>query len=142
MSQVSDILATLQLLRADAEALAHHKHLEAAQESLKETRKRVHELLPVSPSPAFQQAYELSLRRAEIEWLYWSHRQALEQSTLPSLEKAQGCQALVESKNTALSELPEAPALNLEDQESLYQALMCNAVEQYVDQTIADSYAA
>lgn len=138
MSQVSDVLATLQLLRADAEALAHQKHLEAAQESLKMTRKRVHELLPASPSPDLQQAYEISLRRAEIEWLYWSHRQALEQSTLPACEKDQGCQELVQRKDSALSELPLVPVLNHDDQQALFQALMCNAVEQYVDQAIAD----
>jgi len=141
MSQAPEILATLQLLRDEAENLARQQHLNAAQERihrLQDTRERIHDLQPDAFPPHLQQAYELSLQRAEIEWLYWAHRQRLDQGTSLSgqdLDLSRG--ELAAAKERQLSELPELPVLSLQEQESLLQALMCHAVEQYVDTAIA-----
>lgn len=139
MSQAPEILAALRLMRDEAEALAQQQHLGAAREHrLQRTRARIHDLQPEDLSPHLQQAYELSLQRAEIEWLHWSHRQTLnqDQSILGDLKMRE----LAQEKQKRLSELPAPPALNLEEQETLLQALMCQAAVQYADKAIAQSH--
>lgn len=125
MSQAPEILAALQQMRSEAEAAARQHHLSAAHEQrLEQTRRRIHALQPEALPPHVQQAYELSLRRAQIEWSYCS--QAPEQA---ECEKA-----------AQLSQLPSPPALSLEEQEAMLQALMCQAVVQYVDTAIAHAH--
>lgn len=152
MSQVFNLSMALQLLRAEAEASAHLQHLKTAREhlagnlhqlqELEATRDKLHELHPTAFEPHLQHAYDVSMKRAEIEWLYWVHRQALSQKQLNESEFAQSCAELQQQKEQQLAELPALPALNLSEQEALLQALMCQAAEQYVDSAIQDSSAA
>ena len=131
MNQAPEILATLHILRGEAEALACHQHLTAGQERihrLQHTRDRIHDLHPDAFSPHLQRAYELSLQRAEIEWLYWAHHQHLEQNQVESGELAARRTELAAAKESQLSELPDLPVLSLQEQEVLLQALMCHAV--------------
>ena len=124
MSQAPEILAALQQMRSEAEAAARQHHLSAAHEQrLERTRNRISALQPEALPPHVQQAYELSLRRAQIEWSYCS------QAPQAECEKA-----------AQLSQLPSPPALSLEEQEAMLQALMCQAVVQYVDTAIAHAH--
>lgn len=137
---VNEIIATLQSLRADAESTAHRQHLQAAQEhrhQLQDTREKAHQLLLQSVSPHLQRAYELSLQRAEIEWLYWVHRRALDQSDLEADVREAHSRELAYHKERQLAQLSDVPALNLQEQDALLQALICHAVEQYVDEALA-----
>lgn len=152
MSHANDILTTLKSLRADAESTAQRQHLDTALQlhqerhleraMLQDARERAHDLQPEDFSPQLQRAYEISIRRAEIEWLYWAHRQTLEQGQIQAEDLECLNQELADDKARRLAELPATPALSLSEQETLLQALMCHAVEQYIDEALSQIEAA
>lgn len=118
MSQAPEILAALQQMRSEAEATARQRHRSAAEtRRLEQTRSRLQHLQPTMP-PQVRLAYEQALRQAEIDWLMCRQPEA-----------------------GAMPPRSPLPALSLTEQEALLQALMHQAVLQYVDAVISDDVA-
>ena len=140
MQQIHNFATTLKMMRYEAEVSAHLKHLNVAQERaqhLVQNRQFLKDLHPDHHTDALQSAYEISLRRAEIEWQYWSHLQSLKAKALSLHDTVNAQQDLLQLKQHNLAGLPELPSLDLQEQAALIQSLMCQAAEQYVDQALA-----
>lgn len=140
MQQVYNFATTLELMRYEAEVTAHLQHMNAAQtrvQHLSQNRQFLKDLHPEHHSDALQSAFEISLKRAEIEWHFMNHLQALKSKALSLTELSTAEQELLHVKRQSLAQLPDLPCLDLQEQEALIQSLMCQAAEQYVDQALA-----
>ncbi len=120
--------------------LTHQKQNEVYDQMLRlqTARERVLDLLaPEQPLNArLSMALQIMLKRSQTYQLYNSRELALNQSALTTPEQETIVISLRQEREEHLAKLPHMPELSLSEQERVLQALMRQAVELYVDQSL------